>query len=60
MIRKVEFRSEDDPDVAKYCHPRTVQLLQVDPGQESAYCHDLLCTVVRTVLKKLIDMRVSG
>lgn len=59
MIARVEFRGEDDPEVARYTHKRTLDVLTVSPNRHLAECYEHLHQVLRQVLRPLIDARVS-
>lgn len=58
-IAKVEFRSEEDPDVSKYCFRRSVRVVEVRPSDHLCNARDVLLDgLLRPVVKKLVNCGV--
>ena len=57
-IGAVEFRAEDDPDVAPYTHSRTVDIRTIKPTAVMSDAHSLLVAGFRPMLSELVAMRV--
>jgi ERCC4-related helicase len=58
-ICRVEFRDEQDADVARYCHERTVDTLLVDPSGEVQQLRGLLQQLLLTKLQALQQAKVK-
>ncbi len=54
MISHVEFRSDDDADVALYCHKRDVQLLPVEDSRETTIVVDRAMGALKEALLPLV------
>lgn len=54
MISHVEFRSEEDADVAVYCHKREVALLLVEDSRETSIVVDRVMGALKEALLPLV------
>ncbi|KAK9842497.1 hypothetical protein WJX81_002950 [Elliptochloris bilobata] len=53
MISAIEFRSEDDPDLAAYTHAKRIELRTVSPSREVAMARHALLEHFRAVMHDL-------
>ena len=59
-IAAIEFRSEDDEDVARYTHKRNVDVRVVQPSQAMHDATVLYTAALRPLVGELMSMRVLG
>lgn len=55
-IGRIDFRSDQDPDVSRYTHKREMQVECVKPGQAISHVQDMLCDLLRPVCRSLLGM----
>eukprot|EP00798_Chlamydomonas_sp_ICE-L_P008631 gene8631-34076_t len=55
----IQFRCEDDADVAPYCHSRNVEVHEVDAGNGLSVLQGKLNLVMSGLVKKFNEFRVS-
>eukprot|EP00884_Botryococcus_braunii_P021369 jgi/Botrbrau1/7916/Bobra.9_2s0084.1 len=58
MIARIEVRGEADPDVAPHVHHRQVETVVVSPSAELSYCRDTLLALIRSVISRLVALKV--
>lgn len=59
MIARIQVRGEADPDVAPHVHHRQVETVLVSPSPELGYCRDTLLALLRSVISRVVALRVS-
>ena len=58
MIRTVEFRDENDPEICKHTHDKAVETLTVHSQPEMTTCYQLLYSVLEEVVQPLLNAKV--
>ncbi|XP_076944817.1 DEAD-box ATP-dependent RNA helicase FANCM-like [Bidens hawaiensis] len=53
QISRLEYRSDNDPDVIHYVHTRKIELIQVQMGKDATDANKLLMDVIHVHVKKL-------
>jgi Fanconi anemia group M protein len=59
-IGRIDFRSDQDPDVSRYTHKREMTVEKVKPGQAMSHVQDMLCELLRPCCAKLLSMGALG
>lgn len=59
MISAIEFRGEEDADVAPYRHATSRDVMVVEPSREVAYARATLLNTFRHVMAELGRSKVS-
>ncbi|KAK9817873.1 hypothetical protein WJX72_003494 [[Myrmecia] bisecta] len=57
MISSIEFRAEEDADVAAYRHARQVDVQVVQPSREVELCREELLKVMRGIIHRLTSLQ---
>ncbi len=60
MVNCVEFRSEEDADVAPYCHSKDVEVMEVDVGAGVQAALARLHAAMLPVIQQLVELRVGA
>jgi len=55
-IGRIDFRSDQDPDVSRYTHKREMQVECVKPGQAISHVQDMMCDLLRPMIRSLLSM----
>ena len=59
-IGRIDFRSDQDPDVSRYTHKREMTVEKVRPDQAMSHVQDMLCDLLRPYCEKLLRMGALG
>lgn len=59
-IGRIDFRSDQDPDVSRYTHKREMIVEKVKPDQAMSHVQDMLCDLLRPYCAKLASMGALG
>ncbi|PRW60577.1 Fanconi anemia group M isoform X3 [Chlorella sorokiniana] len=58
MVGAIEFRTEQDPDVARHTHPKDISVQVVHPSREAEQLRSQLLGLIRSALQPLLRDRV--
>jgi Fanconi anemia group M protein len=59
-IGRIDFRSDQDPDVSRYTHKREMVVERVQPDQAMTYVQTMLCDLMRPTCQQLARMGALG
>ena len=59
-IGRIDFRSDQDPDVSRYTHKREMVVERVQPDQAMSYVQTMLCDLMRPTCQQLARMGALG
>ena len=59
-IGRIDFRSDQDPDVSRYTHKREMTVEKVKPDQAMSHVQDMLCELLRPCCAQLVNMGALG
>lgn len=59
-VGRIDFRSDQDPDVTQYTHKREMLVEKVRPDQAMSHVQDMICDLLRPYCAKLASMGALG